>query len=271
MIERALGETLSISVGTALPIERLLKEEKKMNIDFLYVNIRTIFRNLHSAIPVEDIDKYKPAELAEALHEELETIKNAVETKVLGNIGVILYVCSNKSLSKLMPHAKLKTATTDKQKNYEALERSTLENVINMPIGKKIKIYDCLVKGNNCNGLMITHFPLELLSYTTFRSLKLLESTTAAIKDRSEWNSKLTNPDSYGNLPFNLLTIQLIGDHSTQIMSGGVKMIKPLLEIAEKKKWSTSTTNAKVKFDIENHWDKLISKFYLEMLAVKLR
>lgn len=269
MLTRQLGEILPISVGTAIALETLVKEEKPLKAEYLFLNIRTIFRNLYSAL--EDPTKAGILNLVDILYDEMVFIKDVVETKVKGNMIPVFYVCSNKSLNKLFPLAKLKETTTDRQKNYENLERSVMERIVEKPLGKKIKIYDCLIKGNNSTAIMLTHYPLELLSSHTFRTLHLLESNTGIIKDKSEWNTKLIKSETYQNLPFNILTIQLIGDHATQFNSNGIKLINPLLEIAKKNKWTVATTQAKIKFDIEKYWDKLVVKTYLEMLSVKLK
>lgn len=270
MIERVMGETLtSVSVGTAAPLEQLMKMEKPMKEEYLFMNVRTIYRNFYNAI--ESPEKISVQVLAEELEKELEMIKMNVGARIPGNIIPVFYICSNKSIRKIFPHAKLKEATTEIQKNYESMERSTMEFLMNMPLGSKTKIYDCLVKGNNSKSLILTHFPMELLSFHTFHTLQLIESNTGIIKDRSEWNSKLTNPEVRTNLPFNALTLQILGDHATQFNSAGIRFLKPLKEIAEKGNWSTSTTNAKVKYDIEKYWDKLIANIYLEMLSAKLK
>lgn len=270
MLERKFGEVLtSISVGTALALESLVKLEKPLKVEYLFLNVRTLYRNFHNAF--EDITKHDLTTLSVEFYTELETIKNIVETRVPGNMIPVFYLCSNKSLGKLFTFAKIKEPSTDKQIAYCNLERSVIESISTKPLGKKMQIFDCLIKGGNSNALILTHFPLELLSFSTFHSLKLLESNTGIIKDKSEWHTKLTNPEIHQNIPFNILSIQLIGDHATQFNSSGGKYTKPLLEIAIKNKWTVATTNAKVKYDIEKHWDKLLVNTYLEMLSVKLK
>lgn len=270
MIERKIGETLtSVSVGTAISLEALMKIEKPLPEDFIFMNVRTIYRNFHNAI--EAPEKISVKVLAEELEKEILNISMILGTRVPGNITPVFYICSNKSLRRIFSHAKLKEATTENQKNYESMERSVMEFLMETTVGKKIKIFDCLIKGSNSKALIFTHYPVELLSYPSFHTLKLIESNTGLIKDRSEWYTKLTNPESYLNLPFNALTIQIIGDNAHQFNSSGIKFIKPLKEIAEKGNWSTTTTNAKVKYDVEKYWDKLVANIYLEMLSSKLR
>ena len=270
MLDRVFGETLKISVGTALAIERLLKEEKSLKVEYLYINVRTLFRNLHEAF--EDHSKLNPSLLAKELGEEMELIKSVVETKVVGNMEVVFYICSNKSMHKIFSEAKLKLPHTDKQKEYEHIERTTMEGFIdNYPLGKTIKIFDCLVKGSNSTALILTHFPMELLSASTFRTLKLIESHTGVIKEKMEWITKLDNDPEYQNIPFNALSLQLLGDGAIQFYRGNVKFLKLFKEVATKNKWHAGTTASKVKFDLDKHWDKLFVNYCTDLLYIKLK
>ena len=269
MIEREVGEILTISVGTAIALEALMKSEKPIKHEHIFLNVRTLFRNFHGAI--DDAEGKQLKRLKDEFLDELGQIKTAVETAIPGEITPVFYICSNASMSKMFKHAKLKAPSTSRQKNYASLERKVMEFIMESPLKRKIKIFDCVINGNNSKSLIMTHYPLELLSFKEFRSLELLESHTGVIKGRSEWNSKLTNPDAYRNLPFNILTLQLIGDQATQFNSLGAKYIKPIIEVSQKNNWTTATTNAKVKFDLDNYYDKLLVNLMKEMLSVKLK
>lgn len=269
MVERELGEILTISVGTALAFEVILKDQKPLKYDYVYLNTRTLFRNFQNAIV--DPDKYSLTQLREAFLDELLQVKMAVTETLPGNILPMFYVCNNKSMQKMFTWAQLHAPKTEKQKAYQSLETKVMEWIMLQPIGKEIKIFDCLIKGSNSKALMLTHTPLDLLSHSEFRKLDLLESNTGMIKEPAQWNSKLTNDEAYVNMPFNILTIQVIGDKSKQFSSLGVKYIRPLVELAEKNRWSPATTIQKIKFDIEKLRDKLLAAQLMEMISVKLR
>ena len=57
---RQLGEEIHISIGTAIPMEMLsAREEPIRPVEYLYVNIKTLFRNFHGSfekmVPKRDI------------------------------------------------------------------------------------------------------------------------------------------------------------------------------------------------------------------------
>jgi hypothetical protein len=270
MQERVMGEVLTASAGTALAFEALMVMEKPPKHEFIFLNVRTLWRNFFQAFD-ERPDEKDFKKLKELFLEELLYVKGLIENGLPVKMQPVFYVCSNKSMSAIFKHAKLKEPTTNEQKIYASLERKVIELIMETEFGKTIKIYDCLVKGRNVTALMMTHFPVELLSFTEFRTLDLFESNTGAIKDKSQWNSKLTNPENYRNLPFNALTIQVIGDKSHQFHSKGASFVKTLMEIAEKNNWSIATGKARVKFDVEKHYDKLAVNVFIEMLNAKLK
>lgn len=270
MQERAIGEVLTASVGTALAFEALMAMEKPPKYEYIFLNIRTLWRNFYQSFENRPDEKdFK--KLQEMFLEELVYLKGLIENGLATKMRPVFYLCSNKSINVIFKHAKLKEPTTNEQKIFASLERKVIELIMKTEFGENVKIYDCLIKGRNVTALIMTHFPMELLSYPEFRTLDLFESNTGAIKDKSQWNTKLTNPDNYRNLPFNALTIQVIGDKSHQFNSKGATYVKILMEIAEKNNWSIATGKARVKFDIEKYFDKLAVNLFIEMLNAKLK
>lgn len=271
MSERQLGSLINVSIGTAIPLETLFTLERSRKEDHLFMNIRTLFRNFIGSF---EIDPYEvsPKKLTNVFIEELEIIQSEMSVKAVGTLQLVFYLVSAKTLAKQMPHAKIKTARTNKQKRYQELEEFVLSRLLKRsPWDEQIQIFDSLVKGMNTRALMITHYPLDLLSKHRFRTLTLLESHTGAFKTQSKWTSKVTTNDDYQSLPFNVLLIQLLGDGGSQFLSSGQRLIKPVIELAKKNHWTIATTNEKMKFDIRKMKDKAIASELMEMMQVKLR
>jgi hypothetical protein len=83
----------------------------------------------------------------------------------------------------------------------------------------------------------------------------------------NEMIRKLSTSDKYANLPFNILTLQLLGDKSLLFESMGVKMINPIIDLAIEQKWSAITNFEKVKGDIRKIRDHALRDFYLSLCS----
>lgn len=266
-MQREVGDQLAISIGTALAIEPFMDDSKDFKHHRLSINLRTLFRNYAGAF-TDDIHDYKPREIQANFLEEVSVLSDVLVHLLPRQVIVDMYVCSFKSLRKRMPYAVFKTTHTSKQQLYLDLENRILDKVLSKL--KTVSVYDSLIKGRNSKGLIITHSPVDLLSASEFRSLELLESHTGKIKSRNEWTKKLTSNDKYSNLPFNPMTLQLLGDHSLLLRNMGPKYIKPVLELAIQRRWSTATTLMKVKYDLQNIRDPLLATILVKMLNTKL-
>ena len=266
--DRALGEKLSISIGTAIPLEILLEEKTSLNYNFLYMNLATLHRNFYDSYPSGQIPAFRT--YLKLFIEEVQVIHSIVVDTIQGIILPILYIASGKSISIKMPHANRKHPTTTLQIAYDELERATLNGTLKKLGLDYIQVYDILIKGNNVTALMLTHHALDLMSKSSFRKLDLLESHTGLIKTKSQWITKLSKSELYRNLPFNIFTIQILGDRGKQFSPINTKILKVILELAKVNKWSAATTLEKVKYDIRKIPDTSLSTKLLEMAMVKL-
>jgi len=135
----------------------------------------------------------------------------------------VFYLPTAKSFRTVNARAKINKHDTTKQKNYETLERSTMLKALAKLDKNLVQVFDTAIKGNNSASLIITHLPLDLLSAGSFRKLVLLESHTGALKTKSEWITKLSKNENYRNIPFNILSVQVLGDRNNQFSSMGIK------------------------------------------------
>lgn len=271
MTKRVLGDMVAVSVATAVPLEVMLKSEKPFKQKAFYLNLRTLFRNFHGAFA--DPDAVELDEFVTDFINDIKTTMATINNTLPGEMTAYVYLQSYRSIETLMPYAKVKKPHTTKQRKYAELEEATYREIRKTyrPFWDSFAHSDCLLKGDNSVAFILTHLPFDLLSSHTFRDLTLVESHTGEMKVSKEWNTKLTNPEKYGNLPFCPLTIQVIGDNSNQFYSLGGKYIRTVEEIAATNKWTPSIGLPKIKFDIDRWRDKFSSEVLKLMVTVKLR
>lgn len=270
MAVRQLGELVPLSIATACAIEAILKIQTEVKETALWINLMTLYRNLRGAYGSQDAPTDK--ELYAAFEDEVKNLLALGESTLPGDIKVKFYLPSYQTLqARLGRYAKFKVPTTKKQIDDYMQMRRTLEWFTQQKLFEIVECTDSWVNGNNERAFIITHHPVDLLSYPSFRELTLVESHTGAFKKRDKWNTKLTSYDKHPNMPFNLLTLQVIGDHSTMFRSMGPAFNAALEELATRGHYTVATTEAKILFDLDRHKDKLTSELLKEMLRIKLR
>lgn len=265
MIHREFGETLAISVGTALAFEEsILKEGNKIKI--LWMNIATLFRNFKGSFEGEvepTVEHWGPLFIS-----ELNEIYSFLTTQ---GIEPCFYVTAHTShLKKTCPLANVKEAETKPQIQADNELRVALRMVENNFPPNLLKHFKFKLYGElNREVYIMTHLPLDLVSQYEFGYLKSLESHTGEIKEPVNWITKLSKNDNYRHLPLNILTIQLFGDGSKQFKSMSIKIKRELLSISEQGKWVPTTSLSKVKGDIERYGKEFKSEL-LQLASVKL-
>jgi len=98
---RELGQ-IPVSIGTSLALEGafgILEDNHNPkpiihNVDVLYVNIRTLIRNMVGAIDAEQLSAVFPEDLAFSLVNELTTIEQAVALVSKGRVTVQPYLAA---------------------------------------------------------------------------------------------------------------------------------------------------------------------------------
>ena len=169
-----------------------------------------------------------------------------------------------------LPLASFKEPKTDNQRAYSTAERIMMSIVTAQP---DIDIVKCklLLPGVNVESWIMTSYPVDLLSRYQFAKLMLLESHTGNLREPSEWNRRLSNNPSYARLPFNILTLQVLGDRSTLFNSQSPKVKKVLLETATSYNWTPMTTMLKIQNDIKKISDSEIRDKLFKLSLTKIR
>ncbi len=254
---RAVGQ-FPVSIATSLALEGafgIYPERPVVNpppikqYQEVWINVRTLMRNLLGSLPQDVQDKFMPGWFLLAIPQELSFIESEILRRTEGMVRTVCYYADHSDLKRVLPGALPKVSNTPKQKFQETLEREGLRQLIEeMPLRKT----RTTIEGRQRKALMITHHPVDLLSRYEFRQLDLLESHTGIIKDPSQWNTKLTGGRDLPPLPFINFTVSLFGDNNQLLQAQPLKLRRTILEIAERDRWSAITTLDKIRLGIKS-------------------
>jgi hypothetical protein len=260
------GFALSISTGLAMetlftPREAVYDPERVAPLrvsvskyNYLFVNIQTLIRNLLQALPRERLDGVSPPMLVEVLQQEIEIIQDLLRIEGQGVCQPTFYSTDYSRLLNGYDHFRLRIDKTPIQKRLRWVSDQAKQMLLDE--NKSIlKVRDHFSLTAPYSVLMLTHLPLDLLSYPIFRSLELLESHTGKIKDRLEFNSKYHHFDDAGfeRLPFNRPLLYIFGD-SSMIVPTGLKIRRTILELAKTQRWTPITSVQRVRMDLQKQF-----------------
>lgn len=276
MIERELGE-LGLSIPTSSAFEVLMESESSDVVyDSIWINLRTLVRNLVSSISNKEA-VLEPDAIAYELVSEVDLITDIISNiPYLSNADVVVYNNTYAGLEKRLPRAKLKAPSTEKQIDDHMLETNILANFTSIFDDPNSKVSyrqgDYTLEGGDDTSLILTHCPVDLMSVYNFNTLRLLESHTGSVKKRSMWNTKLTGGKKNARLPFNLFTLQVFGDNSVHFYGYSYKYKQLVLSIASDKDWNSTTSKDKIVKDIESSLpeDAPFLNLFKELLNGKL-
>jgi len=274
--ERVVGY-FPLSIATSLALESLvgigLDENGQVKntpnqtkpYEALWINIRTLIRNIVGSVEGKEPGNISPSDIAMTVLEELGFIKQILKEHG-PHIKVRAYYCGYRFIEKSFPHAELRIPNTEKQKALDLCYRKAWEytkNILDQAEVESFIFQGFMDKRFYEKTLIITHIPVDLLSYQNFKELSLLESHTGAIKGRNLWHTKFHNGKELIEIPFISSMLQIFGDNETfrPIKSSLRKLV---LATAIKYKWSFLTTRDKARFNIESIPDLQSRKELLE-------
>lgn len=262
LAERELGN-IPVSIATAMAIDGLynrhpdLKAMPKLpatKAKIIYLNARTLFRNIHGAIG--DSDKAQAVnakDYATTLLQEVDELKAALSEEQ-HPLEVVLYLPSYKSIARYMGNGELKPLNTDKQKNYNTLENNTLQHIVDMYKDMEQKPFlevDMEIKVETYQHIFIlTHLPVDLLNVVNAADVYLVESHTGKVKTQDLWYTKFASERS-PNIPFNKATLLFFGDSGGLFKPQNVKSRRRLIEIGTSRKWNAHTTPSRMILGVE--------------------
>lgn len=262
---RVLGETIPISVSTAVAIEELANKKPQWPAE-LWFNVRTVFRNFYSVIANDDKKFVGPEHIYRPLIAEMEMIRQAVRDITQNTTKVVYYYCDYSDLARRLPNATLKEATTETQKRNFSIEWNLCQVLIRDAEQLDIQLFKTEILGSVQNCLMVTHLPVDLLWAKNFGKLRLLESHTGAIKSKSEWNTKLTGGKQLARMPFNHFTLQIFGDNNNLLNGMSPKIRKVVEDLSEQHRWTTVTTLERIRYCVGEMKDPFAKDFFIKVL-----
>lgn len=271
--QREVGN-LPLSIGTSLAVEVIgggseetpPSPEREFLPEELWINLRTLFRNLYNGMNPELRRGVLGSHFIPTMLQEIEQIFTYVSDVRQDQTKVIFYHCSYRSMGREFPRAKLKEASTELQRLYAALEYEVCETILKEHKETfDIRTFDIKIIGSSRHAWVMTHAPVDLLWNRSFSKLVLLESHTGALKTRTQWYTKLTNGKELHRIPFNRLSLQIFGDNSTHFLSMPQAFKKPLLELSEQYHWTQATTMEKIRYNISGMSDHFGKQILLEM------
>jgi hypothetical protein len=259
LANRAVGQ-YPISIATSLAIESLngihpeivVTKPPILKYPRLWINVRTLYRNLMGAVERENQGLLLPPEIAQTVSEEMDSIPSIVNEVTGGKTDVVYYFSNMSGMERKYKHATLRRDTTEKQKEYTLI----MQNVVDLLLkhhSDEIRGFDLKIKPhNNETGrtLLLTHIPYDLVSWQHFDHLTLIESHTGALKERAQWYTKYENGKELSMIPFREDFLQVFGDKET-FRPMDIRLRRDLIAVATKYHWTAVTTREKILYGID--------------------
>lgn len=204
-------ETLFTPVIEVYDDSRTVPEKANLADYSLYVfNVTTLLRNLINSVPYMSLIMIPKKEILETLLEEIEFLTNFFAAN---SLNIKFYINDYSYVKRVYKPEQLRHSTTEKQIfidgiNSYCLDKLRKEDDINL-FTKDIHY------SKEDRVLLLSHIPFDLLSYSNFVRLDLLESNTGVIKTRKSWNTKYFKMphEDMSFLPFNEYLLSIFGDH----------------------------------------------------------
>lgn len=250
-----------LSIATSLAIEGLLgihpensvKPPPVESIDELWVNVTTLIRNAYNALG-DGKNSITSDELSFIVHAEMIYLSEILKDKY-PFLVTRFYITNESMVKKRFLKINYRVPTTHKQKTYRSVYERTLRAVIRMSLDMGIFDINGGIQSTTKRVLLLTHHITDLLLTDVVPNLQLLESHTGVVKGKTNWSTKL-NGKLTENIPFSLFTVNVFGDNGGMLNPLPLKYRQLILDMATKNRWTTVTTEAKVKMNINTISDK---------------
>lgn len=263
---RAVGQ-FPLSIATSLALEGAIgihpdhsvKKNHLIKYNELWINVRTLYRNLMGSLDKDVAGSIHPSELAETIITEMDTIESVVREYSQGT-KVVYYISNYRGIETKYKHAVPRLDNTEGQKLYTAMSTKTIGLLLKSNNGQSgILVFDLKLKPSNVpTTLILTNYAFDLVSSKNFTKLSLLESHTGIIKDRDKWHTKYHGGKDLPMIPFREDLLTIFGD-SSHFRPMSIKLRNEIIEVATKYHWSAITTKEKIIFSINtitNPWAK---------------
>ena len=256
-----------VSIGTGLALESII--ELKPTIDLYddtrdikrvvslkeyttaWFNLTTLIRNLSSSVKPELFIKTSALEVAQAIMLEMEIIESIFNIEGTALCKPRFYLSKKADLESNSKKffISLRNLTTSGQLAYASKVKEIVGIIVKET--QSVETFNTLITPKNRErALVLTHDPYDLLSYTNFESLSLLESHTGALNVKFQWYSKYApvGKEDLSRLPFCKKLFYVFGD-KISVMPSPLPIRLRILEIAKQYNWSPLTTLDKINLD----------------------
>lgn len=281
LTSRMMGQ-LPISIATSVAFESLLNMEPPSDAPpwvrrpsgsvqpirrqkELWINLRTLLRNIDGAINPEVENLTSPLDYYRALVAEMATIETIVnELPAEERPKTIYFTKSYENLSRIWPNALFRDVTAPKLKVFAVLENNVMSYFAD-DIRKGVFAQDKVIIADSylspgIRAALISHFPVDLVLTKGNKFELLVESHTGALKLKQEWYTKLRDGNKYPRIPFDKAMVQIFGDKENMLSPQTLAIRKRLGVISEKYRWSPMTTRDRVIFSIEQEHEPVLLK-----------
>lgn len=253
---RVVG-TYPLSIPTSLAVEGILGVHPDRptgknllpRYEVVWINVRTMYRNLHNSIAKDQLSNVSPDEMFEALSHEIDQFDRILQSESKGRLAVVFYYSEYADMKKQYPHAFLRTDSTPNKIVYSAHEDICMRALLGT-MGEKIHHYRSKIKTiDNRKALLLTHFPIDLFT-DSIPHKSLWESHTGAVKEKHKWYTKYYNGKDLMMIPFREDLIQVFGDNEHfRPMASSIR--KEIIDLAINSQWSQVTTREKIVYSVD--------------------
>lgn len=258
-----------VSIGTSLAFETLFGINENIaptnplpytRYGYVIVNVRTLIRNMYGAVQKELKTEWTAAKYLEKIMRELEVIPMILDDQSHSSLQVVYYLPSYRNLEKKFPNAIIKGISKKAvgRQHYEAIEQYCVAQINAAALRGELNIamVDVDLPPIDKKSVIMTHLPVDLLSYCGGDMVDLIETHTGVIKPRTEWHTKL-NGKGLERIPFGSWSLQWFGD-GKQFSGMPPKYRAAILEFAQANHWNQTTTPRLIKAQMGRFPDKAI-------------
>lgn len=262
LYNRAIGETLPVSIGTSLIVDGPKADPSRWN-QVVLINLLTLSRNIIQSVPAASQFDLRSDDVTEVVLTEMDILRQSLNAYAPG-VQVEFYLPDYKLIYIDFPMAKPRLFNT---KNKQFVQQMMLDVRVKLKelIEEENKKRDerkqeplpiRIMRGwkldkDKRKTTILTSFPTDLLSQYQFPALTLLESHTGAVKSRREWNTKLNwhKKEDIVNMPFMKFTLQVFGDDVFFIQQN-LKVKQWVVDMSKRDRWTPITTESTIRGSI---------------------
>ena len=262
LYNRAIGESLPVSIGTSLIVDGPKADPSRWN-QVVLINLLTLSRNIIQSVPAASQFDLRSDDVTEVVLTEMDMLRQSLNAYAPG-VQVEFYLPAYKLIYIDFPMAKPRLFNT---KNKQFVQQMMLDVRVKLKelIEEENKKRDerkqeplpiRIMRGwkldkDKRKTTILTSFPTDLLSQYQFPALTLLESHTGAVKSRREWNTKLNwhKKEDIVNMPFMKFTLQVFGDDVFFIQQN-LKVKQWVVDMSKRDRWTPITTESTIRGSI---------------------